>query len=146
MTHAFGHAEHPQRLQSEVCVGVGNEFGCHGATANRHCSERQTAAPLAQLSRLNHREQMRRDRDGPAAPVFLGSAKRIGGHPRIDEDEWMPTFLPDSEITFNCCRGGEHAGPVQRAPIAELLDVSTFQHRLTATVGDVGAPRLAAAA
>jgi hypothetical protein len=56
------------------------------------------------------------------------------------------SFLPDSEITFNRCRGGEHAGPVQRAPIAELLDVSTFQRRLTATVGDVGAPRLAAAA
>ncbi len=56
------------------------------------------------------------------------------------------SFLPNSEITFNRCRGGEHAGPVQRAPIAELLDVSAFQHRLTATVGDVGAPRLAAAA
>ena len=56
------------------------------------------------------------------------------------------SFLPDSEITFNRCRGGEHAGPVQRAPIAELLDAATFQHRLTATVGDVGAPRLAAAA
>lgn len=56
------------------------------------------------------------------------------------------SFLPDSEITFNRCRGGEHAGPVQRAPIAELLDVSTFERRLTATVGDVGAPRLAAAA
>ena len=56
------------------------------------------------------------------------------------------SFLPDSEITFNRCRSGEHAGPVQRAPIAELLDVSTFQRRLTATVGDVGAPRLVAAA
>ena len=55
-------------------------------------------------------------------------------------------FLPDSEITFNRCRGSEHAGPVQRAPIAELLDLSTFQRRLTATVGDLGAPRLAAAA
>jgi hypothetical protein len=56
------------------------------------------------------------------------------------------SFLPDSEITFNRCRGGEHAGPVQRAPIAELLDAATFQRRLTTTVGDVGAPRLAAAA
>ncbi len=56
------------------------------------------------------------------------------------------SFIPDSEITFNRCRGGEHAGPIQRAPIAELLDVSTFQRRLTATVGDVGALRLAAAA
>ena len=55
-------------------------------------------------------------------------------------------FLPNSEITFNRCRGGEHAGPVQRAPIAELLDADAFQRRLTATVGDVGAPRLAAAA
>ena len=56
------------------------------------------------------------------------------------------SFLPDSEITFNRCRGGEHAGPVRRAPIAELLDAATFQRRLTATVGDVGALRLAAAA
>ena len=56
------------------------------------------------------------------------------------------SFLPDSEITFNRCRGGEHAGPVQRAPIAELLDAAAFQRRLIATVGDVGAPRLAAAA
>lgn len=56
------------------------------------------------------------------------------------------SFLPDSEIAFNRCRGGEHAGPVQRAPIAELLDASAFQRRLTATIGDVGAPRLAAAA
>jgi len=56
------------------------------------------------------------------------------------------SFLPDSEITFNRCRGGEHAGPVQSAPIAELLDAAAFQRRLTTTVGDVGAPRLAAAA
>ncbi|QQV79413.1 hypothetical protein H5J25_20245 (plasmid) [Sphingomonas aliaeris] len=56
------------------------------------------------------------------------------------------SFLPDSEITFNRCRGGEHAGPVQRAPIAELLDAAAFLRRLAATVGDVGAPRLAAAA
>ena len=56
------------------------------------------------------------------------------------------SFLPDSEDTFNRCRGGEHAGPVQRAPIAELLDAAAFQRRLAATVGDVGAPRLAAAA
>ncbi len=56
------------------------------------------------------------------------------------------SFLPDSEITFNRCRGGEHAGPVQRAPIAELLNAATFQRRLTATIGDVGASRLAAAA
>lgn len=56
------------------------------------------------------------------------------------------SFLPDSEITFNRCLDGEHAGPVQRAPIAELLDAPAFQRRLTATIGDVGAPRLAAAA
>lgn len=55
------------------------------------------------------------------------------------------SFLPDSEITFNRCRGGEHAGQVHRAPIAELLDASAFQRRLSATIG-MGAPRLAAAA
>lgn len=56
------------------------------------------------------------------------------------------SFLPDSEITFNRCRNGEPAGQVHRAPIAELLDTAAFQRRLTATIGDVGAPRLAAAA
>ncbi len=55
------------------------------------------------------------------------------------------SFLPDSEITFNRCRDGEHAGQVHRAPIAELLDASAFQRRLSATIG-MGAPRLAAAA
>lgn len=56
------------------------------------------------------------------------------------------SFLPDSEITFNRCRNGEPAGQVHRAPIAELLDAAAFQRRLTATIGDVGAPHLAAAA
>ena len=56
------------------------------------------------------------------------------------------SFLPDSEVTFNRCRGGEHAGPVQRAPSAELLDAAALQRRLAVTVGDVGAQRLAAAA
>ncbi len=55
------------------------------------------------------------------------------------------SFLPDSEISFNRCRDGEHVGQVHRAPIAELLDASAFQRRLTATIG-MGAPRLAAAA
>ena len=55
------------------------------------------------------------------------------------------SFLPDSEITFNRCRDGEHAGQVHRAPIAELLDASAFQRRLCATIG-MGVPRLAAAA
>ena len=56
------------------------------------------------------------------------------------------SFLPDSEITFNRCRNGEPAGQVQRALIAELLDTAAFQRRLTTTIGDIGAPRLAAAA
>ncbi|WP_375383574.1 hypothetical protein [uncultured Sphingomonas sp.] len=56
------------------------------------------------------------------------------------------SFLAHSEITFNRCRDGEPAGPVQRAPIAELLDAAAFQRRLTATIGDVRRPRLAAAA
>ncbi len=55
------------------------------------------------------------------------------------------SFLADSEITFNRCRSGEHAGPVQRAPIAELLDAAAFQRRLTATIG-MDVPHLAAAA
>lgn len=55
------------------------------------------------------------------------------------------SFVPDSEITFNRCRDGEHAGQVHRAPIAELLDATAFQRRLTATIG-MSAPRLAAAA
>jgi hypothetical protein len=68
------------------------------------------------------------------------------GHPDLSIRVRPHSFLPDSEITFNRCRGGEHAGPVQCAPIAELLDAAAFRRRLFATVGDVGAPRLAAAA
>jgi hypothetical protein len=55
-------------------------------------------------------------------------------------------FLPDGEISFNRCRDGQDAGKPHRAPIAELLDAAAFQRRLTATIGDVGAPHLAAAA
>ena len=56
------------------------------------------------------------------------------------------SFLPDSEITFNRCRNGDPAGQVHRAQIVELLDTAAFQRRLTATIGDIGAPRLAVAA
>ncbi len=53
------------------------------------------------------------------------------------------SFLPDSEISFNRCVGGEPAGRVHLAPIAELLDAPAFSRRLTATIGAVGALRLA---
>lgn len=53
-------------------------------------------------------------------------------------------FLPDSEISFNRCVRGEPAGKVHLAPIAELLDPPAFARRLTATIGSIGAARLAA--
>lgn len=55
-------------------------------------------------------------------------------------------FLGDTEFSFNRCRDGQDYGKHYRAPIAELLDAPAFQRRLTATTGDMGAPRLAAAA
>ena len=67
-------------------------------------------------------------------------------HPDLSIRVRPRSFLAHSEITFNRCRGGEPAGPVQRAPIAELLDAATFQRRLTATIGEVRTPRLASAA
>lgn len=55
-------------------------------------------------------------------------------------------FLPDCEVSFNRCRGGQDAGKTHRAPIAELLDAPAFQRRLLATIGEIGPARLAAAA
>lgn len=54
------------------------------------------------------------------------------------------SFLPDSEISFNRCVSGEPAGKVHLAPIAELLDPAVFSRRLAATIGRIGALRLAA--
>lgn len=54
------------------------------------------------------------------------------------------SFLPDSEISFNRCVGGEPAGKVHLAPIAELLDPAAFSRRLAATIGTLAALRLAA--
>ena len=56
------------------------------------------------------------------------------------------SFLPDSEISFNCCRDGEPAGKVHLAPVAELLDAAAFARRVAATIGTIGAPPLSAAA
>lgn len=54
------------------------------------------------------------------------------------------SFLPNSEISFNRCVRGEPAGKVHLAPIAELLDTPAFARRLAATIGSIGATRLAA--
>lgn len=54
------------------------------------------------------------------------------------------SFLPNSEISFNRCIGGEPAGKVHLEPIAELLDPAAFARRLTAAIGTVGVLRLAA--
>ena len=54
------------------------------------------------------------------------------------------SFFPDSEISFNRCVGGEPAGKVHLAPIAELLDPAAFSRRLAATIGTLAALRLAA--
>lgn len=55
-------------------------------------------------------------------------------------------LVPGLELSFHRCRDGQDAGRVHRAPIAELLDAPAFARRLAATIGDVGAIRLAAAA
>ena len=54
------------------------------------------------------------------------------------------SFLPDSEISFNRCVGGEPAGKVHLAPIAELLDAPAFARRLVVTIGELAITRLAA--
>ncbi|WP_242098171.1 hypothetical protein [Sphingomonas sp. CROZ-RG-20F-R02-07] len=53
-------------------------------------------------------------------------------------------FVLDTEISFNRCRDGQDVGRAYRAPIAELLDASAFQRRLSTTIGELGATRLAA--
>lgn len=55
-------------------------------------------------------------------------------------------LVPGLELSFHRCRDGQDAGRVHRAPIAELLDAPAFARRLAATIGDVGAIHLAAAA
>ena len=54
------------------------------------------------------------------------------------------SFLPDSEVSFDRCNGGEPAGKVHLASIAELLDAPGFARRLACTIGGLGITRLAA--
>ena len=49
-------------------------------------------------------------------------------------------FLPDHEISFWRCRGGQTAGKAHAAPISELLDAAAFDRRLTAAIGSLRAP------
>ncbi len=67
-------------------------------------------------------------------------------HPEIAIRVVPRGFLSEVEISFNRCRDGQDVGRPYRAPITELLDAKAFQRRLSATIGDLGAPRLAAAA
>jgi hypothetical protein len=132
------------RIAGSALLDIAGNSVAGDATAKR-VFHRQARLALASLA-----EAIGLDQQDVRIHTEAGSISDDGttelGHPDLSIRVRPHSFLPDSEITFNRCRGGEHAGPVQRAPIAELLDVSTFQHRLTATVGDVGAPRLAAAA
>lgn len=66
-------------------------------------------------------------------------------HPDIGIRVVPRSFLPDSEITFHRCRGGEPSSRVFRAPIAELLDAPAFARRLALSIGALP-PSLEAAA
>ena len=66
-------------------------------------------------------------------------------HPDIGIRVVPRSFLPDSEITFHRCRGGEPSSRVFCAPIAELLDAPAFARRLTLSIGALP-PSLEAAA
>jgi len=55
-------------------------------------------------------------------------------------------LVPTRQVSFNRCRDGQDAGRVHRAPICELLDAPAFGRRIAATIGDIGATHLAAAA
>ncbi len=98
-------------------------------------------------------------------PVFLG---RKRGNPHISKFYRTALGNPALRLLLRCAGLPELHDPVRfRAvrdaliaardapdpdwavigrPIAELLDTAAFQRRLTATIGDIGAPRLAAAA
>ncbi len=115
--------------------------GDPGAKRTFHYQARRALARLAKAIGL--------DSDDARINTVMGRDDEEGAtelcHPDLSIRVVPRSFLPDSEITFNRCRGGEHTGQVHRAPIAELLDAAAFQRRLTATIG-MGAPRLAVAA
>lgn len=114
--------------------------GDHAAKRTFHCQARRALTRLAEsigldpaTARVNSTLGTDRD-DGTSELRHADLGIRVV--PR--------SFLPDSEISFNRCVGGEPAGKVHLAPIAELLDATAFSRRLAATIGTVGALRLAA--
>lgn len=114
--------------------------GDHAAKRTFHCQARRALTRLAEsigldpaTARVNSTLGTDRD-DGTSELRHADLGIRVV--PR--------SFLPDSEISFNRCVSGEPAGKVHLAPIAELLHATAFSRRLAATIGTVGALRLAA--
>lgn len=117
-----------------------NVAGDHAAKQTFHYQARRALARLAEgigldpdTARIN--STMGTDRDDGVSELR---------HADLGIRVVPRSFLPDSEISFNRCVGGEPAGKVHLAPIAELLDAAAFSRRLQATIGIVGALRLAA--
>lgn len=114
--------------------------GDHAAKRTFHCQARRALTRLAEAIGLHLDEAgvsstLGTDRDDGTSELRHADI-RVRVVPR--------SFLPNSEISFNRCVGGEPAGKVHLAPIAELLDTTAFSRRLAATIGTVGALRLAA--
>ncbi len=120
---------------------AGNSVGGdHAAKRTFHYQVRRALAHLAETIGL--------DPDVVRINTTLGADHDDGTselrHPDISIRVIPRSFLPDGEISFNRCSNGETAGRVHLAPIAELLDATAFSRRVDATVGTLGAVRLAA--
>ncbi len=114
--------------------------GDHAAKRTFHYQARRALTRLAESIGL--------DPDTARVNSTLGSDRDDGTselrHADLGIRVVPRSFLPDSEISFNRCVGGEPAAKIHLAPIAELLDAAAFSRRLAATIGTVGALRLAA--
>ena len=135
-------ADRAETVASPALLAIaGNSVGGdHAAKRTFHYQARRALARLAEAIGL--------EPDVARINTALGADHDDGTselrHPDIGIRVVPRSFLPDSEISFNRCANGEPAGRVHLAPIAELLDATAFSRRLAATVGTLGAVRLAA--
>lgn len=106
-----------------------------------HCQARRALKQLIATIGLDH---------NAARISTLGADDKSDGitelaHPEIGIRVVPKGFLPDSEVSFWRCRGGQLAGTIHPAPIAELVDHVAFERRIRATIGAFR-PQLALAA
>jgi hypothetical protein len=51
-------------------------------------------------------------------------------------------FVPNRQITWNCCNDGCDTGPTHYASLADLMDAGALQCRIATMIAPVSAPRL----